>query len=359
MLQVHFDLVIKRCLIILDSNCCILMKNLYFHFFPRDAGAGNLLEYFWVSAVSSILIIRLFLVLTDFPQLGGEKFHIAHVLWGGAFMFVALTVTFIFLNRETKYIASVIGGIGFGAFIDELGKFITHDNNYFFQPAIAIIYVILVLIFLASRGVEKYFHLRPEEYAINALEMTKQALMHNLDEEEKKMALRFLKKSDPGNPIVKILEETLDKIEVKEVNQPNLFHKLRSWARKRYFRLIKSRSFKWLVINFFIAASVINFLQVFLVFRFANTFAEWGQLIFSFASGLVVIAGIFILVYKRSRKKAYEVFKVAVLISIFLTQFFLFLEEQLSAVAGLIFSLVIYNALQYSISQEEILEKEK
>lgn len=274
-------------------------------------------------------------------------------------MFIALSITFIFLNRETKYIASVIGGIGFGAFIDELGKFITNDNNYFFQPAIAIIYVILVLIFLAGRAIEKYFRLRPEEYAINALEMTKQAIMHDLDEEEKKKALQLLKKSDPENPLVNILEETLEKIEAKEVKRPTFFHKLRFWVHKRYFNLIKSRSFKWLVINFFIVASVINFLQVLLVFRFANTFAEWGQLIFSFVSSLTVLAGIFILIYKRSRKKAYEMFKVAVLISIFLTQFFLFLEEQLSAVTGLIFSLMIYNALQYSISQEEILEKEK
>lgn len=334
------------------------MRRYYFKYFPRDIDAGNLIEYFWVSAVSSVLIIRLFLHFTGFPTIGGEKFHIAHVLWGGILMFIALILTFIFLNKETKYLASVIGGIGFGAFIDELGKFITSDNNYFYQPAIALIYVILVIIFLISRGVEKYFRLREEEYAINALEMTKQALMHDMDEEERVKALRLLNKCDTQNLLVQDLKQTLSKIVAKQMNRPSIFHLIRHFAHKKYYDLIKSRSFKFLVINFFVIASLINLFQVALFFRFANTFSEWGQVIFSFCSSLAVVSGIFLLIYKRSRKRAYEAFKIGVLISIFLTQFFLFLEEQLSAVVGLVFSIIIYNVLQYSLHQEELLEKE-
>ena len=161
------------------------MRRFNFHYFPRDIDSGDLIENFLVSAIASILVIRLFLGITGSPIIGGEDFHIAHMLWGGFLMMAAIIGLLVFLNKETKYIASILGGIGFGAFIDELGKFITNDNNYFYQPTIGLIYVIFVLLFLCARVIEKYFRPNKQEYAINALDMTKQVLMHDLDVEEK------------------------------------------------------------------------------------------------------------------------------------------------------------------------------
>ena len=124
----------------------------------RNIEAGNLLENFLISAVFSLISLRVFLTITGFPRIGGETLHIAHLLFGGILMTLSIFVLLVFLNRESKQIASVIGGIGFGAFIDELGKFITTDNNYFFEPAISIIYLIFVFLFLLARSVEQYLH---------------------------------------------------------------------------------------------------------------------------------------------------------------------------------------------------------
>ena len=62
----------------------------------RNSAAGELLELFLVAAVASVLAIRAFLAATGYPQLGGDGLHIAHMLWGGGLMLVALLLLFTF-----------------------------------------------------------------------------------------------------------------------------------------------------------------------------------------------------------------------------------------------------------------------
>ena len=99
----------------------------------RNLEFGGLIETFLVFSVVSIVAIRVFLNLTGFPQLGGDGLHIAHMLWGGLIMLIVLGIVLIFLNLEIRKFAAIFGGIGFGVFIDEIGKFVTGDNNYFFE----------------------------------------------------------------------------------------------------------------------------------------------------------------------------------------------------------------------------------
>ena len=87
--------------------------------------------------------ISLFLTVTGFPKLGGGELHIAHMLWGGALMLVGLLLLLIYLDRPVQHVAAVVAGLGFGTFIDEIGKFVTSDTDYFFRPAVAMIYVVI------------------------------------------------------------------------------------------------------------------------------------------------------------------------------------------------------------------------
>jgi len=61
------------------------MKKIKFNYFIKNIEAGDYLENFLISAVASILIIRVFLALTNYPQVSGGVFHISHLLWGGDF----------------------------------------------------------------------------------------------------------------------------------------------------------------------------------------------------------------------------------------------------------------------------------
>src|SRR3954471_1146116 len=93
-----------------------------------------------ISFAASVVLTRLYLELTGFPQLGSGVLHIAHVLWGGLLLFIAALLPTLIANRWVYLLDAVLGGIGVGLFIDEVGKFITQNNNYFFPFAAPIIY---------------------------------------------------------------------------------------------------------------------------------------------------------------------------------------------------------------------------
>jgi hypothetical protein len=106
-----------------------------------DSRAAIRYDTFLFAAAATVLITRAFLMVTGYPKVGGNsQLHAAHVLWGGLLLGVAMSIMMVSVGSGMKFWASLIGGIGFGLFIDEVGKFLTKDVNYFFKPAIAIIY---------------------------------------------------------------------------------------------------------------------------------------------------------------------------------------------------------------------------
>lgn len=93
----------------------------------------------------SVLATRSFLEATGYPQIASGDFHIAHVMWGGLLLFAAALVLLIWRGRNIHWLGSLLTGIGFGLFIDEVGKFITQSNDYFYPLAAPIIYAFFLL----------------------------------------------------------------------------------------------------------------------------------------------------------------------------------------------------------------------
>jgi len=108
-----------------------------------------------VSFAISISAIRFFLAITGYPQLGGENLHIAHVLWGGLFLFASSLLPLIFVNKRILDLSAILSGVGIGLFIDEVGKFITQTNDYFYPAAAPIIYVFFLLTIQIYRMIRK------------------------------------------------------------------------------------------------------------------------------------------------------------------------------------------------------------
>jgi hypothetical protein len=124
----------------------------------KRAQAENYLLIVLTSFALSVILTRLFLQATGFPQLGSGTLHIAHALWGGLFLLVASLMPLVLENRWALSTSALLNGVGFGLFVDEVGKFITQNNNYFYPPAAPLIYaffLLLVLIYLFLRRQRK------------------------------------------------------------------------------------------------------------------------------------------------------------------------------------------------------------
>jgi hypothetical protein len=91
----------------------------------------------------------------------------------------------------------ILGDFGFGAFIEEVGKFIIGDNNYYFQPSIALIYIICVALFLAAEPIHNRPVLTEQERLVNALDLTKEAILKDTDVDERIRALKLLYECEP------------------------------------------------------------------------------------------------------------------------------------------------------------------
>ncbi len=186
----------------------------------KRQGGEHYLLITLLSFALSVSLTRLFLALTGYPQLGGGTLHIAHLLWGGLFLFIASLLPLIFANRWIYSVEAVLAGVGVGLFIDEVGKFITSNNNYFYPAAAPIIYaffLITVLIYLRARRPPSW-DARTELYV--CLDSLEEVLDHDLDAKERielETRLRYVaEKADHGD-LARLANELLDFVTCQEL----------------------------------------------------------------------------------------------------------------------------------------------
>lgn len=324
----------------------------------RDVNASALTEIWLVSAVVTILLIRAYLAATGYPQVGGDTLHIAHMLWGGLGMVVGFGMLIIFAHPTWKPIAALVGGAGFGGFIDELGKFITKDNDYFYQPTIALIYAIFVTLFLLARYFENKREPTAADHLYYAVEGVQWLAVGKLDAHRRDHALEHLEASGVTSGFARQLREMLESASVVDESEQSRLFELRDRLVDGYWKLVGNRWLERIVIGLFVikGLQVAGSLAVGIVtesftIQGGLSFSEWGATISAAAAGALALWGV-IRLLRRARVAALHAFTASILLSILFGQFFAFASSQFLALGNLMVELVILGVLRLALTAE-------
>jgi hypothetical protein len=323
----------------------------------RDAEAPSLLESFFVAAVASFLGIRWLLAATGYPRIGASGIHVAHMLWGGLLMLVALMLLLAFLDRSVGRVAAVIAGLGFGTFIDEIGKFVTADNDYFFRPAIALIYGVFVVAFLVARVLVGRRRLTADEALANALNLMAGAPARGLEPDDRAQILELLGMADPSDPRTGLATQYLAAIPaVADHDSP--IEIVRGRLAAGYERLMAAPGADTFLVVGVVLYAALAVVGVVIVVALPPSGGSpetvAGATIAQLSSTIVGVAliGRGIVALRRSRVEAFHWFLRGLLVWILITQVFVFYSSQLGGLGGLAIDLIAYWSLRYAISRE-------
>ncbi|MBA3890848.1 MAG: hypothetical protein H0X64_09960 [Gemmatimonadaceae bacterium] len=322
------------------------------------------LKLFIVSGIAAVLLIRFYLHITGYRQIGGGTLHIAHMLWGGLLMMAGIILLLAYIGRGVRLWGALLGGVGFGTFIDEIGKFVTRDNDYFYRPAFSLMYVVFVVAYLVIQAIRSHRERTPLEYTVNALHELEEAAMHDLQRDEQERALRYLAAVQPPTALTAGLRSLIASLEPAAPSPVGRIQRTGAAALRRYRELARRPGFWRALVVFFIVQLAVKLLHVLIVvFRpeagetlaaqvafmtqgeESYVVAEWLQLGSSLVSAVFVARGIIAL--RTARDAALREFERSILVSVFVTQVFMFYNAQLAAVTVLAFNLLVLLGLGY------------
>jgi hypothetical protein len=318
----------------------------------RSYDSGRRLDLFLVCAIGSVIGNRVFLIITGYPQLGNGTLHISHAIWGALMMAIAVIFAISFLAPNNRTFIAFIGGCGFGWFIDELGKFITRDVNYFFKPTIALIYFVFITMYLVFRGIQRREY-TADEAVLNGLEAVKSAAIGELSEPRRQSAVSLLDQTGADNAIAQQVRSLLADEWGLPDPRPNRFDRAGLAIRAWYLRLAGRGWFRAAITAWFVVIGSGQLLVA--VFLAADHgairgFEEWATVVASGVSGGLIIVGVVQL--RHHRLSAYHWFERGILVQVFVTQVFQFAQEQLAGVFGLALNLLVWISLRVMIRAE-------
>src|SRR5579862_6158767 len=306
----------------------------------------------FVCAVATVVFTRAFLAATGYPQVGGSKLHIAHVLWGGLLLLAALLTTLAFLSPTARPVAAVLGGIGFGLFIDEVGKFVTKDVNYFYRPAIAIIYVSFVVLFGVIRWLSRR-HFSPQEATLIALEALQRAAVDSLSEERRAHVLALMTATRDESRFASEVRQLVVAAETHQQLEAPLGRRLLEKLAARWTEWTTHPVFRVGVLAALALGAAISAAELGWLLRDGVTHLSFSQRAFALttlvADGALAIGAVKLW---SSLLSALHWYDHAVLLEITVGQVFLFTSEQLAATLNLAALLIVWALIRTAVHFE-------
>jgi hypothetical protein len=331
----------------------------------RNVEFTQLFDTFLITAISTILVIRFYLKVTGYPVIGGSTLHISHLLPGTLFMLAALIILLAAVNRGARGFAAFLAGLGFGLAWDELGKFITRDNNYFFHATPGLIYITFIVLYLIVR----YFGQRrftQNDYMANVLDLLKDATINDLDAREYEHAKQLMAHVSPRHLLYAPTKEMLESVKPTPVRQPSVLDKSIFIIKQPLLKLSRQEFFPRLVIS---VALVYGFISLIGALAFlagaslpdthhVNAFLQGDESdliggLAALASAVLAAAGSYWYFADRVRR-AYRLFEQSLLVNIFIGQVVLFFKSQAVALIWLAVTLLLLINLELLGSERAV-----
>ncbi len=232
-------------------------------------GAERYLLVTLISFAASVAVTRLFLELTGYPQLGNAELHIAHVLWGGLLLFVAALLPLIFANRWAYTLGAVLAGLGVGLFIDEVGKFITQSNDYFYPAAAPLIYALFLLTVLIYIQIRRSHGHSPRAELYRALDGLQEVLDRDLDPQEREQLearLQYVVDNAKQPAFSKLASELLDFVCCDDLalvpDVATFWERIAAWGSRIEARWITVQRLKGAVVGGLVGLGVVQILAM-------------------------------------------------------------------------------------------------
>jgi hypothetical protein len=243
-----------------------------------------------ISFALSVSLTRLFLEITGYPQLGGSQLHFSHVLWGGLILFAGSLFPLIYANHRALDISAVLTGVGAGLFIDEVGKFITRTNNYFYPAAAPIVYSFFLITLFIFFIIRKERKLTLRERLFQVIEQFEEVLEGDLSKQEKDQMIAELSEtpqsedsSELNSLAISFRKIIAERNQNLEIEQPKGLEKIsRWWFRMRAKIFLQNMKPIWLFTLWFVLGliSIIHPLASFYAAKLGFTLKGfWNELI--------------------------------------------------------------------------------
>jgi hypothetical protein len=318
----------------------------------RNVEFTQLFDAFFVTAITTILAVRFYLKLTGYPQIGGSALHVAHILPGSLLMLTSILVLLSAVNRAARGFAAVVAGVGFGLVWDELGKFITKNNNYFFHATPGLIYLTFVTLYLIVRySAQRRF--TQNDYMANVLDLLKDASINELDAREYEHAKQLLAHVSPRHTLYAPTKTMLELVKPSPTRRASLLDRMINGVKWPLKVLGRQAFFPRLIIVVAVIYGIASVAAA--IYFFAGAAAPDTQHVAAFLKGdesdiigggsaLVSAVLVATAAYKYlagHARRAYKLFEQGLLVNIFIGQVVLFFKSQNIALAWLAVTLFL------------------